>query len=275
MNTRLTIHCPVCRWHIQQPKYFGAYIQCPSCHCLFVEHPPFEKVRTKGLQNWAEQVSRNSIQFEISPDIVHRVELLKTYGKKTHARLIDVGCGKGDFLVYAKNNGFDVIGMDIISPFIPQLKKQGIPVVSKLSSIADESYDIVTCFDVIEHTVNPQQLLEECYRILKPDGIVFFTTPNGSSISKRILKNHWWVLNPEGHYVLFTPNALTLCLKKISLNCIEMKTNTFTQWFQPSHTFCNKVLNKIVYLFFFPFLPKIFSLNLGDNIEVVAKKVTR
>jgi 2-polyprenyl-3-methyl-5-hydroxy-6-metoxy-1,4-benzoquinol methylase len=67
------------------------------------------------------------------------------------------------------------------------------------AQIADASMDVVTMSHVIEHVLNPIQLLRECRRVLKPEGKIVILTPNLGSQGHRLFQQAWVPLDPPGH----------------------------------------------------------------------------
>jgi 2-polyprenyl-3-methyl-5-hydroxy-6-metoxy-1,4-benzoquinol methylase len=268
MNT----YCPVCQSFVGEWKMKKSYRECPSCGSYSVIHAPTKKIIVEGLNNWAHMMfQKQNVHSLPSKSIYQRVNTLirlRLVGKK----LLDVGCGKIDFLLAAKYAGFRVAGMDIAEPIIHQLQRYAIRAYRSLSEIQHNTFDVVTCFDVIEHTTNPKDLLLEIRKILKKNGTLLFSTPNASALSARLLGESWWVFGPDGHYVLFTPKGLRIFLENNGFSVVDMKTNTLTQWIQTRSTVINIIGNKIIYCLLFVFLPLIYTSKLGDNIDILAKK---
>ena len=72
----------------------------------------------------------------------------------------------------------------------------------------DETFDVVTMLDVIEHLSDPASSLRKIYRLLKPGGWLYVVTPNFDSIPRRILGANWGIITPEHHLYYFTENTL-------------------------------------------------------------------
>jgi 2-polyprenyl-3-methyl-5-hydroxy-6-metoxy-1,4-benzoquinol methylase len=268
--------CPSCGFESTKNKVIGSYIQCSACHSLFVTSFPSSKTFTERNNAWATHLCEGVIH-PVSKDIKKRIEYIKKNTKETS--LLDVGCGDGRFLMAAKENdqpagrqGFIVSGMDIAKPFQKFVSEQGIPMYSSLKDIPNRSYDTVTCFDVIEHTVDTNSFIKELYRIGKPKSLLLLTTPNAQSISSRMLGKKWWVLGPEDHYVLFSVASLQKFLVNNGYKILDTKTDIFTKWFQPTTSKRNILFNKCVYLLIVVFLPFLYRLGLGDNIQILARK---
>ena len=106
--------------------------------------------------------------------------------------LLDIGCGNGTVTVGLRNVlGLDKVdGVDILADKleIPKwlrlvkvdVDKEGLP-------YSDNSFDAIYCGELLEHLYNPDNLLGEIYRVLSPEGVCLFTTPNLASWYNRLV----------------------------------------------------------------------------------------
>lgn len=122
------------------------------------------------------------------------LRILKRY-KKSDARLLDLGCGIGLTLSILSQEFPKSIGCDIDEKALRAtriiLKEVGvkIPLVlydGKILPFKDNSFDLVTLIEVIEHVEDPELMLKEIKRVLKPDGLLHVTTAN-----------KWWPYEPH------------------------------------------------------------------------------
>jgi len=109
--------------------------------------------------------------------------------KYTNKLIIDLGCGRGDWLELLAEYGIKCIGVDINKYFVNSLKKEGFDVIksdilSFLKDLEDGSVDILTAFHVIEHLDVSERylLLREGFRVLKEGGLFIIETPNPRNI---------------------------------------------------------------------------------------------
>jgi SAM-dependent methyltransferase len=116
--------------------------------------------------------------------------ILKKYANefKDCKRVLDIACGKGEFLSLAKEAGINAIGIDNDASIVEEATKRGLTVyqsdVFEYLEKNVEAFDGIFCSQFIEH-LNPDDLLKLLaliYRNLKDDGIVIVTTPNPQSI---------------------------------------------------------------------------------------------
>jgi methionine biosynthesis protein MetW len=96
---------------------------------------------------------------------------------------LDVGCGDGDITEIALSRYEQVYGCDLSERALREAVTRGVrSVCADLNSAAlpykDESFDCVTCIEVLEHVIDPLTLLLELRRILRSHGLLIITTPN-------------------------------------------------------------------------------------------------
>lgn len=138
-----------------------------------------------------------------------RVGLIKgfTNGK----RLLDIGCGKGEFLDAAAKCGFDATGIDISSKSVAASRAKGRDVrqgTAETAPVMPESFDIATFWDVLEHVPDPRTFLSTVRKMLIPGGIIAFSMPDFNSSGSGWLKGSWFFLLPHQHLWHFTPDAI-------------------------------------------------------------------
>lgn len=107
--------------------------------------------------------------------------LIKDYVKDTNnSKILDVGCGLGDFTSLLKGLNNRVFGTDIVDVRQNENKKSFSFFLSPKDKISfsDDYFDFVTNFDVIEHVEDDTLFVNEIYRVTKPGGLVVTITPN-------------------------------------------------------------------------------------------------
>ncbi len=129
------------------------------------------------------------------PEIKERVRfylpLLHEAGVGTVDRpLLDLGCGRGEWLELLQENGFDAAGVDLNHAMVAQCAQRGLRVtqtdaIAHLRSLADESLGAVTGFHIIEHLPleTLMELLAETRRVLQGGGLVILESPNCKNLT--------------------------------------------------------------------------------------------
>jgi len=113
--------------------------------------------------------------------------LIKEYNLKKNSRILEMGCGRGEFLNEFTKLGMHGFGIDL-SNYANKFCKNAEIKVGDLSKesvpYADNSFDIVFSKSFIEHFYNPEEIFKEAYRVLKPSGILINLTPEWKYIYK-------------------------------------------------------------------------------------------
>ena len=149
-------------------------------------------------------------------------------------RLLDVGCGSGEFAAMMAALGWDVVGLepDVRAARIAR-REAGIAVVcSRLEEapFAEASFDVVTLSHVIEHLANPVDALRTLRRLVRAGGKVVVITPNAKSLGHRVFRAHWRDLDPPRHLHLLSPQALAKCAARAGLLVDALFTSPRAAW---------------------------------------------
>jgi 2-polyprenyl-3-methyl-5-hydroxy-6-metoxy-1,4-benzoquinol methylase len=127
-------------------------------------------------------------------------------------RLLDVGCGTGNFLAGMAALGWEATGVEFDDGALRTARQhKGIMVYPgsvEEQGFSDNSFDAITLSNVIEHVPDPAATLAELKRILAPGGRLVLITPNINSLGHRIFGRCWRGLEPPRHLFLFNPLTL-------------------------------------------------------------------
>lgn len=146
-------------------------------------------------------------------------------------RILDVGCGRGDFVYAARGTGWIIEGIELSEAAVKSAQAHSLP-VKLLDFFSDQlnqnQYDVITFFEVIEHLPDVTSFLRRAEQLLTPGGIIYLTTPNHDSLDRRILKDDWPVYHRE-HLSYFTPNSLrNAVLSYTNLNIFSLITKNIS-----------------------------------------------
>jgi len=136
---------------------------------------------------------RKLLRFE-----VNRCQVVYNLLPSAKERLLDVGCGDGDFIFRAKAMFKECYGIDVSSLRIERAKERSKEILDGYNirfcgcdidegiPFDDSFFDVVTCIAVLEHVFNPPNVLDEVRRVLKPSGIFIVQVPNIAWMPHRI-----------------------------------------------------------------------------------------
>lgn len=141
-------------------------------------------------------------------------------------KLLEVGCGLGNFLVEARNAGYEVQGIDVSADAVAQANAAlGAHLVQAChlenARLEPGSYDILVLADVVEHVRDPMAFMKLVHGLLKPGGIVFVAVPSLDSVSARLMRRHWMEFKLE-HLYYFNRQTMTMLLEKAGFGDIAI-----------------------------------------------------
>lgn len=178
------IQCPVCQ-DTRPRRLFSrgswTYCACDACEHRFAALPPREAVALDKLYDEAyagfreDPVFQASIRERLRTEFAHRVP--------AGGRILDVGCGNGEFMTAAREAGYRVTGTDISVPAVERCRARGLDAVAGdfLTLPFDGTFDAVTMWDVIEHLTDPSAFVARARALLRPGGYLVVKTPGVTS----------------------------------------------------------------------------------------------
>lgn len=188
-------------------------VKCKSCHSRFVVGGRSKNLALKNYREESSAEKWNESHFEDSRPVEHSQVLLNYL--KGSASLLDVGANTGLLLDYvAKDTSFcAAVEPSIASQEI--LKAKGYRVYSDIADV-NMHFDLITCFDVLEHIYEVQIFLDKLYDRLNQHGYVIILTGNPNSISAKFSRSRWWYATYPEH-ISFVSKKYLRSLKKFDL----------------------------------------------------------
>ena len=105
--------------------------------------------------------------------------------------ILDVGCGKGEFVWAAKNMGYVIKGIELSREAVSVARCSDLPVQQQSlfsEELESSTWNTITMFEVLEHVDNPLSFIKRAADLLAPNGLLYLTTPNYSSLDRFFLK---------------------------------------------------------------------------------------
>jgi len=202
------------------------------------------------------------IRFMRRSKIVRHRQMVEKNGVVHPGRLLDVGCSTGIFLDEMRSSGWDVQGVELnagaaqyaqdrlqLSVLVDDLLQIDVQQVGGMAS-----FDAITLWNVLEHNFDPGAVLEQCWRLLKPDGIIAFTIPNWESIDRRLFGRYWIGFDTPRHLFVFPDKTLEEILNGQGFQVVE---------------------NRCLFGGYYTFIQSIFSVLRTRLTPVTAQKIER
>ena len=190
-------------------KEWGRHVECRNCHLIYMN--PMEKVsKTNEYYSKAKNNHAPTIRESYLRTAKSQVRLIQEYASGTN--LLDIGCAQGFFLFSASQAGYTTKGIEISQDAAEYARREfGLDIEAKPFEelrFAENHFDVVTLWQVLEHVPYPLMILQEVHRILKPGGLLAVSTPDIEGIPAKILGKRWWDIK-RLHVNQFTTKTLT------------------------------------------------------------------
>ena len=159
--------------------------------------------------------------------------MLRSRGGKA----LDLGCGTGNYTLELKRRGFDVIGLDASEGMLEIARSKGLECVKGDAyslPFPDESFNLVLSVTMFEFIHEPEKVLREIHRVLKPGGEVLIGTMNGRSswfLFKRL--KSLFVETAYRYARFYTPGELETLLRNTGFAEVESAGVIFLPSFWP------------------------------------------
>jgi 2-polyprenyl-3-methyl-5-hydroxy-6-metoxy-1,4-benzoquinol methylase len=143
------------------------------------------------------------------------------------ASLLDVGAGNGYFVYLAASEfSIEASGLEISRQEVQFARETlGIDLLKVDLVEHDKRYDVVTCFNVIEHVGQPKRFFDALVERVEPGGSVVLTTPNPGCIQAKARGlRHWRMVAPPHHINLFTRDTLTSLFEQRGMKVLQYET---------------------------------------------------
>lgn len=211
-------------------------VRCPNCRLVFRRVLP---APTDLPVIYAEEYFRRpgddadgqGYADYVADEELHRLNgalrARKLAALRPPGRLFDVGAAAGFFMDEARGQGWDVAGVD----FSAQMSDWGrdrlgldlAPGDFREVEVTDGSYDVVTMWDYIEHSLDPAADLARANRLLAPGGLLAISTGDVSSMVARLSGRRWHLLTPRHHNFFFSNQTLKLACQHAGFEVMSIR----------------------------------------------------
>ena len=136
-------------------------------------------------------------------------------------RILEIGPGRGDFLVWARGRGAIVTGWERSAQAVSSLRAKGLEAESviledlSLWPVSGETWDVIVGFHVLEHLVDPVKIVAGLISRLAPNGLLIFQVPRIDSWQARMLNQRWIGLDAPRHVSIPSLKGL----RKLASSC--------------------------------------------------------
>ncbi|MFZ8860606.1 MAG: class I SAM-dependent methyltransferase [Thermocrinis sp.] len=229
------VKCPLCYTEVEERSFKETYVspynnqeykryECPNCDVHWWE--PLKIIPEFYESEFLEYsiVFHEGLGKRLEE---HHKAFFKHFPSDVRGKLLDVGCGDGRFLRYAKEQGFEVWGIDFDKKSVENVKRNlGIDTVFAMSleefyEYAKErglKFDVITFFEVLEHQDKPREFLEMVKGLLREGGYIAGSVPNRERLFVEIDHLDY----PPHHFLRFSKFSLEKALNFSGFKDVEV-----------------------------------------------------
>lgn len=146
-------------------------------------------------------------------------------------RLLDIGCGSGEFMYRWQAQGWQVHGLELNGAAVKIGREQfGLDIQPSWqaaeAAYADESFDYIRLNHCFEHILRPDEALDFMHRKLRADGRLFIGVPNTDSLPARLFGRDWWLHGAPVHPHNWSVQSLRVVLERNGFEVDRWHTNS-------------------------------------------------
>lgn len=233
--------CPVCSSRAARYKFtardehYGipgrwAVRECADCASYYLEEPP-------TAEQLASLYRDDYYSYSIaSPSRVKRsLARLLFYTRDTRepafpapGRMLDFGCGSGEFLLEMKARGWDCAGVESSPVARARAAELGLDVRASLlgtDGFVPGTFDYVRANHSLEHVSWPEETLRQMRTLLRPGGTLFLGVPTTSSENARVFGAAWWHVTAPLHTFVPSKDGLLRLVERVGFETVKVTTN--------------------------------------------------
>ncbi|MEE9126443.1 MAG: class I SAM-dependent methyltransferase [Planctomycetota bacterium] len=158
-----------------------------------------------------------------------RMRLVRRY-VNPGSKVLDIGCAAGFFLRVMLQEGHDVYGVEPSAPIAAQAQENfgrdrihggTLDDLPDSAGFERHSFDLVSCWDVVEHVPDPQKLLRQVREMLAPNGTLILETQNVDSTFAGMLGRRWQHYKHREHLYHFNPATIERILHQSGFRVVH------------------------------------------------------
>jgi len=258
-------------------KLHYRFLKCDKCGLIF-SSPILEQAKIISLYKKSSCNYKDQIPYAIKTYLKIFKRIGSFLPKKT--RVLEVGCGNGFFLNSLKKQGFDnVYGIEPSSEMVSKTDKNirlNIKTdIFRKNQFSKDYFDAICCFHTLDHMIDPNEFINESYKILKKGGYAIVVVHDTNGLSVKLFGERSPIFDLE-HIYLFNKKTLKEIFMRHRFEVMDVfnvvNTYPFSYWIRMSGIplVLKKIIDKILKV---SNLSKVNLSLAGGNICIIARKL--
>lgn len=198
--------------------------RCDACDLLVTDPMPGDEAIDR---HYPARYRTDRQKFSAGMRVRRRAAAAGDPPATARGRLLDIGCGSGDFAVEMLGRGWETSVTEIDTHVLEELRARGVDARHASEAARDgfaKPFDVITCWHVLEHVEHPLALVRWARAQLQPDGVFQVSVPNAASWQARLFGRDWLHLDVPRHCYHFTPSTLRRILRGGGFEVAHMST---------------------------------------------------
>jgi len=239
----MTTTCPVCTGERSRFKFRASdpfhgipgewtIRECESCASLFIENGPDASELARLYPEETYYAYQLPSATNLKRALLRAVGFSRDTGEPRLDRpgkVLDFGCGAGEFLLEMRARGWNCTGVEISRAARELARKNGLDVRESLrgaDGVAAGSFDYVRANHSLEHVRSPAQMLRDMFDVMKPGATLFIGVPTCSSQNARVFGARWWYLTPPLHPFVPSTEGILSLIRRSGFEIQHVRTNS-------------------------------------------------
>lgn len=159
-----------------------------------------------------------------------KIKLINRFSNSSKT-ILDIGCGTGEFLTYAKKNNWETYGVEV-NPIARHIaKEKKINTTEKIENITETKFNTITLWHVLEHLPDLENQIKKIRTLLLDKGTLIIAVPNYKSYDAQYYKQYWAAYDTPRHLWHFSQKSISILFKKYNFTVIETLPMYFDSYY--------------------------------------------
>lgn len=191
--------------------------ECQVCKCRYFDLHQYS-TELSSMYNELSFRDNFPVEFTLSKKWLQQKSIILKILNAKPSSILDVGCRTGDFLMHFDKK-IKREGVELSKPFYKTGIQRGLKIYNDILENIEfhDSYDVVSCYAIIEHLEKPMVFLEKINSIVNVDGVLVIMIPTYQSLKVKfhnIIKTIWHMYSPPEHLNLYSKKFLDSYMKE-------------------------------------------------------------